>query len=547
LAHCPRKPTPLALRRLSRHDAFANRQARAPLTLAPEKLAHLEALFQGVAADAPGCAVGVVENGETVFARGYGLACLEHGIPITPASRFYMASVSKQVTAMAVLLAIEAGRLDLGESVRKTIPELPTLMDGVTIRHLLAHTGGVRDYFNLGFLAGFAPEHAYSEADVLGLLGRQRGLNFAPGEDFAYSNSGYVLLSIAVARATGKQLDEFARETIFTPLGMNASRFQHDHASVVPAKAFGYAKRGDEWSAASSMLDVVGDGGLYASLEDMLAWAKNLISPRIGAAAIARMQVTETLSGGASTGYGLGLIPRRHRGLVMLEHGGGLAGYRTQLQVYPSQAFGVAVLCNDAAGSPQLLSRRIAEICLADRMAPPADQAPAPAIEAIRARVACYRTKNAVVSLVERDGKLYPEGIPFDLSPLDADTFALAGDPDVMRVAFDAEGGFALTQGLATPERFQRCELPGEVDEDAFVGSFHSPETGAGCRVERSDGSLTVSFAGGADAAVRPIGPDCLWAASLGVTLDFQRDASGAAQAFTANGVRARGIGYSRA
>jgi hypothetical protein len=399
----------------------------------------------------------------------------------------------------------------------------------------------------LGSLAGLSPEHAYSEADVLDIVGRQRGLNFAPGEDFAYSNSGYVLLSVAVARATGKRLDDFARETIFAPLGMDGSRFQHDHTAVVPDKAFGYAKRGDQWSVANSMLDVVGDGGLYASLDDMLAWARNLVSPRIGASAIGRIQTPDTLASGASTGYGMGIIPTRHRGLAMLEHGGGHAGYRTQLQVYPSEGFGVVVLCNDAAALPQLLARQIAEIYLADRMAPPPAQAPSQTIEAVRARAACYRATNGVLlSLIEREGRLYLEGIPVELCPLTSDTFAMAGDPDTIQLAFDAHGGFTLTQGLAAPQPFRRCQPAGEVDEDVFLGDYQSPDVGAGCRLERKGASLIASFAGGAGVSLRAIGPDCLWAADFGVSLTFQRDARGDRSGFSVSGVRARGLAYER-
>jgi CubicO group peptidase (beta-lactamase class C family) len=537
----------MALAQLSRQNLELSERKNSTLTLAPEKLARLEALFQGLATDAPGCAVGIVERGETVFARGYGLASLENGVRVSPASRFYMASVSKQVTAVAVLLAVEEGKLDLGESIRKTMPELPTYLDRVTIQHLLNHTGGVREYFMLGFLAGLSPEHAYSEADVLNIVGRQRGLNFAPNQDFAYSNTGYVLLSMAIERATGKRLDDFARDAIFAPLGMNASRFQHDHTAIVPDKAFGYAKHGDQWSVANCMLDVVGDGGLYASLDDMLVWAGNLIAPRIGASAIARIQAPGALASGASTGYGMGLIPTRHRGLAMLEHSGGHAGYRTQLQVYPREGFGVVVLCNDAAGLPELRARQVAEICLSDRMAPPPTQAPPPPVRAVRARAGCYRTTNGVVlSLVERDGKLYLEGIPFELCPLTSDTFAMAGDPDSMQLAFDPEGGFTLARGLAAPEPFQRCEPPGTIDEDIFLGEFQSPEVGAGCSLQRKGESLTASFAGGGSVVLRPIGPDCVWAADLGVTLAFHSDARDVASGFTVSGIRARGLTYDR-
>lgn len=512
--------------------------------------ASVEALFQDAAADAPGCAVGVMEGGATVFARAFGLASLEHGAPITAATRFYLASVSKQVTALAVLLAADAGHLDLDGAVRKSIPELPAYMDGVTHRRLLTHTAGVRDYFTVGFLAGLGPEHPYSEDDVLQIVGRQRALNFSPGDDFLYSNSGYVLLAIAIARATGKRLDAFARETIFTPLGMDASRFQHDHAAVVPDKAFGYEKRDGQWRTANSMLDVVGDGGMYASLDDMLAWTRNLLAPRVGARAIDAMQTSAVLTSGASTGYGMGLQVGAHRGLRTLEHGGGLAGYRTELLAYPTEGFGVVVLCNDAAAWPALTARRVAEVFLADRMAPAPTTLPAPAAEAVRARAGCYRAPDGdVLALVERDGKLFIQGLPRSLRPLTADTFAIGGDPDLLRLEFEPAGrGFALAQsGGASVRHYGRCEPPTTIDAEAYLGDFNSPDVGAAaCEVRPSGDDLGVSFAERPPVTLRPIGSDRLWAADLGATLSFVREPGGAVGGFRLDGGRVRGIAYLR-
>jgi CubicO group peptidase (beta-lactamase class C family) len=509
--------------------------------------ASVEGVLGDIAEDGPGCAIGVVAGGETLAANAKGLASLEHSAPLTPASRFYLASVSKQVTALAVLLAEQSAQLELDGSIRAVIPELPPFMDGVTFRHLLTHTGGVRDYFNLGFLSGLRNEHAYTEADVLELVGRQRALNFAPGADILYSNSGYVLLSIAIARATGKTLDAFSREAIFEPLGMDASRFQHDHTAVVPNKASGYEKRGEQWHVADSMLDVVGDGGMYGSLEDMLAWAKNLLAPRIGASAIGLMRTAATLASGASTGYGMGLVVSAHRGLPILEHGGGLAGYRTHLLAYPSEGFAVVALCNDAAAWPALLARRVAESCLADRLAPAPALGPNPAARALKAHAGLYRSAAGdVLALDERDGKLFLRGLPFALRPLAADTFALDGDPDSLRVDFRRRpAGFDLTQGMARADRFVRCVPPKAVDEDALLGDFESAETGASGQVSRTEAGLTVSFARQRPAALRAIAPDCMWAADLGATLTFERDGR-LARGFTLSGGRVRGIAFSR-
>jgi len=509
---------------------------------------RVDELFEKAAADTPGCAVGVVAGGEVVFAKGYGLANLEHGVPITPATRFYMASVSKQVTALAVLLAAEQGCLSLDDAIRKTVCELPAYMDAVTIRHLLTHTGGVRDYFPLGWLAGLSAEHVYTEADVLGIVGRQRALNFPPGEDVLYSNSGYVLLAIAVARATGKRLDTFAREAIFAPLGMDAARFQHDHAAVVPDKASGYEQRDGAWRVADSMLDVVGAGGMYASLDDMLAWTRNLLSPRLGAAAIGVMQTPARLSSGASTGYGMGLGIAAHRGLKTLEHGGGLAGYRTHLLAYPTEDLGVVVLGNDATLWPGQLARRVAEAWLGERMAPAPPRPPSPPTEEIKARAGVYRAQSGdVLSLAEQDGKLRLHGIPQSLWPFGPASFALGGDRDVLGLEFEASGdAFILSQGGGPDRRFERCEPPKQLDTEPFLGDFESREAAAGCTLRRTGAGLTVSFAGGPEVVVRAIAPDCLLADDFGATLTFSRGRSGAVRGFDLDAGRLRRIAYRR-
>jgi CubicO group peptidase (beta-lactamase class C family) len=510
--------------------------------------ARVEELFEKNASDAPGCAVGVVANGDVVFAKGYGLASLEHGVRITRATRFYMASVSKQVTALAVLLAAEQGALSLTDSIRNTVPELPRYMDAVTLRHLLTHTGGVRDYFPLGWLAGLSAEHAYTESDVLGIVGRQRALNFPPGADVLYSNSGYVLLSIAIARAAGRRLDAFAREVIFGPLGMDAARFQHDHADVVPDKASGYEQRDGAWRVANSMLDVVGDGGMYASLDDMLAWTRNLLSPQLGASAIGVMQTPARLRGGASTGYGMGLGIAAHRGLKTLEHGGGMAGYRTHLLAYPTESLGVVVLGNDGTLWPGQLARRMGEAYLGERMAPASPRPPSPPIAEIKARAGVYRAQSGdVLSLAEQDGKLRLHEIPQPLWPLGPASFALGGDRDVLSLAFETSGdAFVLAQGGGPDRRYERCEPPEQVDTDPFLGDFVSREVAAGCTVRRSGANLGVSFAGGPEVGLRPVAPDCLLADDFGATLTLRRGRSGAVRGFDLDAGRLRRVAYRR-
>jgi hypothetical protein len=223
----------------------------------------------------------------------------------------------------------------------------------------------------LGSLAGLPPEFVFTENGMLHMLARQTALNFEPGTEYLYSNSGYVLLSLVVKKVAQKSLNEFAQERIFGPLGMKSTRFQHDHSALIPRKAFGYQRRDGAWHTANSMLDVVGDGGLYSTVDDMVRWAENFDNPKVGAAPLTTMQRPAKLSGGKEIEYGMGLVPSDHRGLRIIEHGGGLVGYRTEFLRFPEKGFSVVCLCNNGSANPGQLARQVAELYIGSDFKPP--------------------------------------------------------------------------------------------------------------------------------------------------------------------------------
>jgi CubicO group peptidase (beta-lactamase class C family) len=344
-----------------------------PLLFAQDASTRVDAIFSQFGPKTPGCAVGVARDGKAVLARAYGMADLEHGSAITTATPFYMASVSKQFTAMSILLLVEDGKIQLDEPVRKYLPALPAYASAVTVRHLLQHTSGVRDYLTLGDLAGYPDEPSFTDRTAMRMITRQEALNFAPGSEFLYSNSGYVLLSLLAKRVTGQDLNSVASERIFGPLGMKATRFQHDHSALIAGKAFGYQKRDGAWHTSNSMLDVVGDGGLYSTIDDMLRWAANYDEPKVGGRAIPIMQTRTRLNNGKEIDYGMGLAPDEYRGLKTVTHGGALSGYRTSFLRFPDQHTTVICLCNNAEVSPTRLANEVAELYLGSDMkdAPP--------------------------------------------------------------------------------------------------------------------------------------------------------------------------------
>jgi len=241
-----------------------------------EKIDGIFSEYRQTDSPSPGCAVALARAGETLFADGYGLASLEHGIPITTETVFDIGSAAKQFTAASIVLLEEDGKLSLDDPLARFVPELPEWARRTTLAQLLHHTSGIRDYTGLLDLAGARTPDWTTDRDALEILARQRGLDFPPGTRYSYSNSGYFLLSLVVERASGKPLKDFAAERIFVPLKMASTRFVHDHRDVVPRRATGYAKRrGGGWGVAGSDWEQNGDGGLQTTVGDLLRWDHN--------------------------------------------------------------------------------------------------------------------------------------------------------------------------------------------------------------------------------------------------------------------------------
>lgn len=347
---------------------------RAPATADTSAHGRVDAIFATWdRTDSPGCALGVYRDGRIEYARGYGMANLELGIALSPQSVFDIGSTSKQFTAMSIMLLARDGKLSLDDDIRKYVPELPNYGKTITIRHILTHTSGIRDYLTLWALAGVDDADLTTDQDALDLLSRQHELNFAPGEQWLYSNSGFFLASVIVKRVSGQRLAQFAAARIFRPLGMTHTRFNDDHMSVIPNRATGYAPRdtGGGWATAMSNFEQTGDGAVQTSIEDMQRWDENFYTGTVGGAeTLAEMQKVAVLNSGKPQTYALGLMVDNYRGLRSVSHGGSWAGYRAELLRFPDQHFSVACLCNLARTNPSRLARSVAEIYLGDRMTP---------------------------------------------------------------------------------------------------------------------------------------------------------------------------------
>jgi CubicO group peptidase (beta-lactamase class C family) len=337
--------------------------------------------------NSPGAALGIFQDGRIIYARGYGMANLDYNIPITPQTVFRVGSVSKQFTAMCIALLVEQGKIALGDDIRKVMPEMPAFDPPVTIRHMLHHTSGLRDYLILQGLAGRSGGYYYTSPEVVDLLSRQRSLNFKPGDQYSYSNSGFFLLAQMVGRVSGMRTRDFAKKNIFDPLGMKETHFHDDPKMIVKNRAMGYLPREEGgFKIHVTQLDMIGDGGIFTTVEDFFRWDQNFYNNRLGTGTqglIDMILSRDKLNDGQENDYAFGLVVSRYRGLRMVSHGGSFVGYRAHYLQFPDQRFSVVILSNLGTFNPGKIAVEIADIFLGEQFTEPqsAVKEPLPAKE----------------------------------------------------------------------------------------------------------------------------------------------------------------------
>ena len=315
----------------------------------------------------PGCALAVVKDGHIIYEHGYGMANLELSVAITPQSVFDIGSVSKEITALAILLLVQDSKISLDADIRKYLPEMPDYGSPITIRHLLHHTSGLRNYDDLFDLEGIPEADLTTDRDAMELIVRQKGVNFKAGEEFLYSDTNYFLMSQIVKRVTGQTLRQFAQQRIFGPLGMTSTHFHDDHTMIVPRRATGYAPHnGGGFEIDMSDFEQVGDGSVMTTVEDLFKWDQNFDHPEVGGSdAIRHLTTPGALNNGQPIPYGMGLFIDHYRGLNWFHHSGEWVGYRAALSHFPDQHFSTLVTCNCVGSmNPMGMAKRVADLYL---------------------------------------------------------------------------------------------------------------------------------------------------------------------------------------
>ncbi|GAA0853551.1 serine hydrolase domain-containing protein [Aliiglaciecola litoralis] len=317
----------------------------------------------------PGGVVAIVRKGKIAYSKGYGMANVEYDIANTIATPYHMASVSKQFTAFAIAMLAEQGKLSIDDDVHQYLPQLPDFGQKITLRHLLNHTSGLRDHWNLWAMSGGQMDDVIRQQDLLALIYRQQELNFTPGDEFLYSNTGYLLLSEVVSKVSGEPFAKWMQSNVFKPLGMNSTQIYDNHERIVKGRAYSY--QNTEEGLSKSVLSYANSGAtsLFTTAEDLALWLHNFHTAKVGGPEVIKaMQVQGVLNNGETIKYALGLSIGKHNGLRKISHGGADAGFRTMLAYYPEIESGVIVLGNIASFQPGFISDTAAELFFAQHM-----------------------------------------------------------------------------------------------------------------------------------------------------------------------------------
>ncbi len=516
---------------------------------APSKRAEVDKLFAAFNTHTPGCAVGLAHQGSVVLQAGYGMADLERNVAITPSTVFESGSVAKQFTAAALMLLAQQGKISLDDPMRKYLPELPDYGAALTIRHVISHLSGLREWRAVATFGG-VPEgtFVYSNKDLLQLASQQRGLNFDPGTNYSYTNTGFNVATILVERAlaNGKTFEEYTRENIFGPLAMTHSQWRSNFRKVIPNRALAYGRVGDALEQMTPIENIIGAGGMLTTVADLLKWNENFTHAKVGGPDFVKAQQTPAkLASGRTITYAAGLTVSTMDGMRVISHGGATGGYRTWLARYPDAQVSVAVLCNSAHADPTTLGHETAKLWTGAAASPaPTSYAADPA--KLPSRAGLYRKlrDNTVMHLRFRDGKLYSG---------EAEWMAVAADSFTMRrggteVHFDGPNRFRIV----TPDTemvYERVEpaKPTTAELAALGGDYESRETGSTLRVTAAstDGELNLRIASNAPIRLKPTFRDAFTTPS-GSSIFFVRDSSANVVALSAGEDRVWDLRFNR-
>jgi CubicO group peptidase (beta-lactamase class C family) len=501
-------------------------------------------------APAPGCAVGVSLNGQSVFEKAFGMAEMEHGIPNTANTVFESGSVAKQFTAASLVLLQQEGKLNIDDPVRKYLPELTDYGAPLTIRHMLNHTSGLRDWFSVRALAGEGyGEHIVTQQMVFDTIVRQKGLDFKPGSEYSYSNSGYQLAAMIVERVSKQKFPEFVAERFFKPVGMKNSAYRDDFQRITPGRAQAYSKDGNgPWRLNMPMMNVFGGGGMLTTVGDWLKWNATLDSRSLGGPLVDALETQGILNDGRKIAYALGLSVGMYKGYKQISHGGATAGYRTFLGRFPETKLSIAVLCNGTSPNVNDLANSFADEILGPFPEQTAVMLPKLPIEQADKYVGLWKSEKtrAPVRFAVTDGELRFNNTPVRMAPdgsvmIGTTKLTFKNDGPGKPISFEANSGGDIARFTAEAEW-----QPSAGELTAFEGEWSSDEAEAKIKFIAEGPNAVLVFKPYTRLAIQPLYKDH-FTDGAGQIVWFDRDGSGKVFGMHIGGSRMRDMPFTKA
>lgn len=514
-----------------------------------------------------GSAVGVFLNGQLEYAAGYGLADLEHEVLFTPQTVVNLGSMAKQFTAFLAALLDDEGALSLDDDIRLHLPELHDFGHVITVRHLVHHLSGLRDtYPDLFVLGGWRMSDLMTRKDVLQLMVPQQELNYQPGEEFLYVNSGYALLALIVERAAGTSFAELARQRIFAPLGMTSTMVKDDYEALIPGAAGSYYQTDDGiWKRLVVTDSSVGPTNVWSTVEDLAHWDRNFLTGEVGGRSLVqRLAQPVQLNDGTPVGYGFGLEvgpERTFRGWNLIEHGGQHGGHCGSLLRFPDAKLSVVVLFNAFRWNTREYAIQVADLFLEDQSGARPEKVAPPIREEIEvpdlgrfAGTYLNRARAAVRRVAVEGDHLTYDG--FELLAVEPNRFRFEIEPTV-ELQFDGSGEQRTVTTVTTQGSYIYSLVPAPEIEDARMallpGGYVSPELGVQWKIDRVGNQYVVHRHRYPDTVLTPVFADGFtddWAPVVGFPMSFlvivQRNAAGDITGFTVSGDRVRNLRFDR-
>ena len=519
----------------------------------------IDEIFKNYNSNTPGCAVAVMRKGEVALKKGYGMATLEFNAPITSSTIFHIASESKQYVAFCMLLLEQQGRLSLDDDIRKYLDWVPDFGKKITIKNLIYHTSGLRDQWQLLANAGWQLDDVITQDHVIKLVSKQKALNFSPGEEMLYCNTGYTLMAEIVKKTTGQTLRKFCDSAIFKPLGMNDTHFHDDYREIVKNRAYSYSPRGaGAYQHAVLSYSIVGATSLFTTVEDEMKWLRNYETGQVGGKAlIEKMYETGTLNDGKKLNYAFAIAIDNYKGWKVIGHGGGDAGFRTYACRFPELDLGIVVFSNAGNANPFGLCRQIADLFLTPKQLPETPKGSPIDTNFLKRLEGRYYSHRGLELNFDYDGGKFMSrppgqtsgGSEWKLTAAGPNRYEAAG----LHLIFNSMDGKDSIQSFKVENQngyqqfYRHPANPKKLDPAEYVGRYYSEETEAYYTVVQKDNNLILQHRKFADVVLKYDAPDQFnnnnwWMNNI----RFLRDRSGKVVAFEVNSGRVLQLRYDK-